>query len=337
MSVTPYMNLTLPTVSVTTGPEYATENNTAFTAVDAHNHTLGKGLPIPSDGISLNSALTFNGFDGTDFRSTRFEDQGSPLGLSTDVSCLYSAVGELYYNDGNGTQIQLTAGGALNAASIGGIGGDYGSSTATVFYTSGTTTYTFWQDTDEAGLMDCGAVTIRDTGASANGITLEAPNPLSADYTITLPTGLPSAAGFLTMSTTGDLSVTIIGQSVVKSSSTGTFSTSSGAPVDVTNATVNITTTGRPVRIMLQPDGTASQAAINASAGNVFYITMVRDASVTFASWYFQPYAATAPSAIDFIDDGASAGFHNYKLQVQVISGGAIQFNYMKLVAYEVL
>lgn len=56
-----------------------------------------------------------------------------------------------------------------------------------------------------------------------------------------------------------------LGQQV--SSSCGTFSTISGSFVSVTNLTVTITTTGRPVFIGLIPDGTTGFSNISAQSG----------------------------------------------------------------------
>ena len=96
MSTTPYMNLTLPTVSTTEGPEYATENNTAFTTVDSHNHTSGQGVQVPVAGLNINDDLSFLGFNLTTLRSLRLSAQGSPLNVVTDVGCVYESGVDLW-------------------------------------------------------------------------------------------------------------------------------------------------------------------------------------------------------------------------------------------------
>lgn len=206
MPTTPYMSLMLPTVSVTLGPQYATDNNTAFGVIDSHNHTSGQGVQIPSAGININSDLDCNGFNFTELRSTRYDPQGSPIGDVTDLGCLYVAGVDLYFNDVSGNQIQLTAGGALNAASIGGIGGDYTTSNASVFYTSATQTFSFWQDTNQRAKMDVGPILLRKTTASSAAITLEPDAALASGYTITLPAALPGSTTFLGISNTGAIS-----------------------------------------------------------------------------------------------------------------------------------
>ena len=205
MAITPNMNMTLPTPTVTPGPQYAIENNQAFTVVDGHNHTSGQGVPIPSAALNINGDLPFQNFNATALRSTRYISQGSPLGTPTDLNCIYVVGGEMYYNDGVGNQIQLTAGGALNAASIGGIGGDYTTSTASVFYTSLSNTFTFWQNNNINATIDVGDIIIRPELVSAFGIRLRANPLLAADYTLVLPLALPAAQSFMTLDAAGNI------------------------------------------------------------------------------------------------------------------------------------
>lgn len=205
MPTTPNMNLLLPVVTSTIGPLWASELNAAQFTIDSHDHTSGKGVPIPSNGIQLNADLTFNSFNATFLRSSQYTDNSSPLALPGDIRAIYASGGDLYYNNGIGQQIQITAGAGLNATSIGGIGGDYGTSTASVFYTSATSTFTFWQDVNTPALLDVGPITIRPATVSPFGITLEAPNSLAGDYTATLPGAPPASTKILTMDNTGNI------------------------------------------------------------------------------------------------------------------------------------
>jgi len=210
MSTTPYMGLVLPTPTVTAGPAYATQNNTAFGTIDSHDHSTGKGVQVRTAGLAIDADLTMGNYNLTNIRAARMTNNGAALALPADLTCLYAAGGNLYYNNSTGQQIQLTAGGALNASSIGGIGGDYATSTASVFYTSSTTLFTFNQDTNNRALMDQGATTIRAAGVSTNGVTLKAPAGLAASYEVTLPTAVPSATAAVTMTSAGVLS-TVVG------------------------------------------------------------------------------------------------------------------------------
>lgn len=209
MPTTPYMSLLLPTVSVTLGTTWAEENNDAFTTVDSHDHTSGKGVQVPTGGININADLDFNSYNAIGLRSTRFDAQVSAIAEVTDIGCLYVAGVDLYYNDGNGNQIQLTAGGALNAASIGGIGGDYSTSSASVFYTSASKTFSFWQDTNKSALMDCGTILLRRVdNTSGAAITIKPDTSLVSSYTLTLPIAVPGSQSFVSIDASGNLSYT---------------------------------------------------------------------------------------------------------------------------------
>jgi len=132
------------------------------------------------------------------------------------------------------------------------------------------------------------------------------------------------------------------------SSSSGTFSTASGTNVDVTNLTVTITTTGRPVRLMLVADGAVSSSflAIKATNGNVSaQIIFLRDASAISQTTYssdelsltLDPDKSIPGSAFGHFDPVA-AGTYTYKVQTNVGTFGTsptVRFTRLKLVAYE--
>lgn len=202
---TPNMNLNLPVVSTTPGPAWASNINSAFDLVDSHNHTSGFGVAIPSSGLNINADLPFNANNATILRSVRFNIQNAPLGAGNDLACLYSVNGDLYYNSGAGAQIQLTIGGALNATSIGGIGGDYQTSSAAVFYTSLTDTFTFWQSSGVNAAIDVGQIKIRYPGTGAYYVGLNASVGVAADFNMTLPLALPASQKFMTLDAAGQI------------------------------------------------------------------------------------------------------------------------------------
>lgn len=113
---TPNMNLALPTVEVTPGPEYATENNAAFTAIDAHDHAPGKGIAIKPSGLNINSDLTIQSNDLTEVHAVNLDNLGSP---TTDVSRLNQSGGNLYWTNAGGTAVQITNGASINTSSDG--------------------------------------------------------------------------------------------------------------------------------------------------------------------------------------------------------------------------
>src|ERR1700677_577317 len=156
MATFPNMNLLVADPTITPGPTYASENDIAFGVVDAHDHTLGKGVPIPTNAININNDLTFNGFNASQLRTTQYVSQSAPLTLPSDVNEIYVVNGNLVYNNNLGQPVQITSGAALDASTIGGIGGDYATSTALFFYTSADKTFTAWSNTNTPANIDAG-------------------------------------------------------------------------------------------------------------------------------------------------------------------------------------
>lgn len=203
---TPYMNLDLPVVSSTVGPDWANKLNVAITSIDSHDHTSGKGTLVPTSGININADLAFNTTNNaTLLRSVRFINQGSPLALGTDLGCIYESGGNFYYNNSSGVAVQITSGAGLNAASIGAIGGDYATSTASLFYTSASKVFTFWQSANTPAKIDTGDVILRSISTPTNGITFQCPNSLAASYTLKYPGALPGSTLPLTCDTSGNI------------------------------------------------------------------------------------------------------------------------------------
>jgi hypothetical protein len=110
---TPFMNLDLPTASVTLGPEWATELNAALEVVDAHDHTTGKGPKITPAAININDELDFNSRKAVNLFSSQFIDQPSTLTGAANARSIYVVGGDLYYTNGAGVAIQITSGGTL--------------------------------------------------------------------------------------------------------------------------------------------------------------------------------------------------------------------------------
>ena len=104
------------TVSVTPGPDWATNLNTSLDAIDAHDHTSNKGVRIVPAAININASLEFNSNNALELKQVQFDNQGSQ---PTDQSrALYAYGGELYYRDSSGNQVQMTNSGSI--ASTGG-------------------------------------------------------------------------------------------------------------------------------------------------------------------------------------------------------------------------
>ena len=290
MSVTANMGLVLPVPTVTPGPLYASQEVTAFTVIDSHNHTSGQGVPVPSAGLNINGTLTFNGFDGTNFRSTRFSNLSSPLSLPGDLGCLYVVSGNLWYNNGIGGQIQLTVGGALNATSIGGIGGDYSTSTASVFYTSLDTTFSFTQVTGINASIDVGDVLIRNETSGAFAVHLTASGAMSSDYSLTLPVSLPVSQKFMTLDASGNIA----------------------APWQVDGSSIVISSNQ-----LVVPSGVNYSRPFSWQANGTYRLGNGVD------NMFIAPYNITVNSVWIFSGTAGTSGTTEYDLKVATTSGGA--------------
>jgi hypothetical protein len=280
---TPYMNLDLPTVNVTSGPEWASKLNIAFEALDAHDHSDGKGARVSPAGMNINGDLEFNDNNAVELKSARYNNQGAALAGINDIRCVYVSGNDLYYNNGTGTAVQITAGAGLNAASIGGIGGDYASSSASVSYSNANKTFSFTQSANTAAHLDAGNVIIREPTASANGITLKSPISLGSAYNFIFPTGLPSSGQ------TKILSIDSSGQV--------------GALYDSDNSTIEVSSNELRVK-----DGgiTASKMASNAVA-----TATIQDGAVTHAKRGAVPYSVSSSSGNYSRTSGAEADITN--------------------------
>lgn len=113
---TTYMNLSLPVPSVTSGPTWAENVNTALTTVDSHDHSAGKGTQVPTAGLNINANLTMNSSALTEVKSVNLDSQNSSL-PATNVQAIYSVNGDLYYNNNSGTPVQITQGSSITSAS----------------------------------------------------------------------------------------------------------------------------------------------------------------------------------------------------------------------------
>jgi len=201
MPISPNMNLSIPVVSTTTGPQYAQDVNASLNKIDGHNHTSGQGVQIPSAGLNINANVAMNGFGLT---ST------SVLNLTSQVvvpssGTIYRNNDDLWYVDGSGANVRITQGGAVAVSGAVGFSGlPFG--TAGASYVSGSQKFVFQSATNTAANVDCGSLLIREVAASANAVTLSSPAALAANYTMRLPGALPANTSALLLSAAGDLS-----------------------------------------------------------------------------------------------------------------------------------
>jgi hypothetical protein len=113
MANTAFMNLSLPTVTVTLGPTWANQINEALERIDSHDHSNGNGVRITPLGLNINSDLEFNNNRASDLELVKFRSQSTSKSGASNVNSIYSTSGDLYFTNGNGVPIQITSGGAL--------------------------------------------------------------------------------------------------------------------------------------------------------------------------------------------------------------------------------
>jgi hypothetical protein len=217
--------------------------------------------------------------------------------------------------------------------------------------------------TDEGGSL--GSTTYRWLHAFVSGlyvfngtrsVKIEAPSGIATDFTIKLPTALPASGSKIWfIDNTGQSTVTLdvdnstletsgstvrvkeggitrpklasLGQQI--SSSCGAYSSTSNA--DITNLSVSLTTTGRPVFIGLISDGSGNDSTVGSVSSNSG-IQFKRGATSLARNILIS--GTYAPSSSFWTVDVVSAGTYTYTAAA-VISSGTINVNYAKLIAFE--
>lgn len=352
------MGLPVPTVGQEAGPQWATDINNSLNIIDAHTHSTGSGAPITPSAININTDLSFQGFSATQLVKTVFISQSAAL---TGTQFCSVVGGNLYFNDGSGNQIPITAAGGV-AGSPGSIGSLVSPASAT--YSSGSKTFTWAADSGKAAAMDNGAVTIRETNvASANGITIASPSALAAGYQFTLPGALPVSTQYLTSSSSGVLSFSTSNQiAAAATRATGTTVGTGGVAIstasvaasftntvaaDVTNLTITITTSGRPVYVGIVSGETTTGMDFlvfnntgNGAATGFAILKILRGGS-DIASYqvnysYTQSGVGVNAGISMFFIDAVAAGTYTYKVQELVgASTTTLTLSALKLIAYE--
>ena len=152
MTTLPNMNLVLPDEGGS-ADIWDVILDTLFALVDAHDHTTGKGVKVPSAALKINADVSWS-FAGTNYAITDAKaidftpvTAASMASYSSALFANSSDSNNLYYRNSSGTNVQITAGATLNVSIVGGIGGDYSSIGALLDYDDATDTYRFRQQT----------------------------------------------------------------------------------------------------------------------------------------------------------------------------------------------
>lgn len=200
-TITPNMNLPVPVPGSEPGPDWAEEIVADMYAIDSHDHTSGKGVPITPDGLNISADLPMNENNLTEVRSVNFEAQSAPLSDPTDLGCLYVSGVDLYYNDEAGNQVRITQSGSVTG-STGTITG-LPSGTASASYSAGT--FTFQSATNTPANMNVGPLFIGRNAASSKTVSLTPNAAQAANYDLTLPSALPGSTLPVTTDASGNM------------------------------------------------------------------------------------------------------------------------------------
>lgn len=132
----------------------------------------------------------------------------------------------------------------------------------------------------------------------------------------------------------------------ISASSSGSFTTTSASAVDVTNLSVSITTSGRPIVAELIPVGASDLCQIgysdlvNSTAGATFYL--LKDATVVYTTGgAFDAAGATTisiniPNGAFFAFDTPAAGTYTYKVQARADFAATAKVTQCKLIVREI-
>jgi hypothetical protein len=370
-TISPNMNLIIPTVGTDPGPDWANNLNNSLSLIDSHNHTAGQGVQIPSLGLNINSDLTFKSNNATNLNSVQFV----PTTLSTAGAVYESSAGDLWYNNGSGTAVQITSGNSVAVSGAIGFTGLPSGTASAAYLGSPYFTFRFQQATNVAANLDIGTITIRYPGSypspTGNYIQIRASSSLATQYSFTLPATTPTSSGaFLTSDTSGVLSYTNIGSTLslsggILSVDTGALSGITGSQLanntitatQIANGTItgtqiqsnvelngkptilsgaiNVTGTIGPTSFMYWGVIDSSGSIISGSGFSVSYSTPVNVYTINFVD---QSFSSTPAVVAIAINNGGSAMIINSLTTTSVTlenaGGSATQFTFIAIGTY---
>lgn len=198
-TLSPNMNLPIPVQGTDPGPDYALNINSCLMFLDQHTHASGSGVRITPAAIDINSDFSMNSNVISSIYSTKYIIQPAVLDPVGNLTSVYVTGVDLYYNDLNGNQIQITSGGGV-AGSPGSIANL--TSPASASYVSASKTFVWQSDVNKPAYLDAASIILRNLSTNSKGLTLNPPAAMGADYALTLP-ALPPSQYFMTVDNTG--------------------------------------------------------------------------------------------------------------------------------------
>jgi hypothetical protein len=277
MATTPNMNLTLPTVSQTTGPSWASQINTAFSTIDSHSHTIGNGVAITTAALNIDSDLSFGQNAALSLSSAQFVNQAATPGSNR----VYVVNGNLWYSYDGVTPVQITSGSAIVGApgSITGL-----VNPAAVVYDPATATFTFYSNQTppaQLGVLVSSQVRLR-ASAVANPVTI-ASSALASTYTLTVPDSAPGSAGIVGFASSGALSAVTANSTLTITSSSisvanGGITSNQLAPSSIITAAI---APQAVTQAKMEAKSVSSSSVINSTIVNNAAYSAVTNSSVT--------------------------------------------------------
>lgn len=113
MPITPNMNLNIPDVSVTPGPEWAQKINDAITAIDSHTHTTGQGAEVPVSAIDVNQNFSLSNNELVDAAAVQFQNLLSTISGPSNINKFHVVNGNVWFTNAGGVPVQLTDGNSI--------------------------------------------------------------------------------------------------------------------------------------------------------------------------------------------------------------------------------
>jgi hypothetical protein len=307
------MGLSIPTVGVDPGPDWANNVNADLTTIDGHNHTPGHGVQIPVSGLSIQVDFPLNNNYLTTVKAVRFTSQSTPLATpGVDQTEIYVLNGDLWYINAVGTPVRITNGSSI-AGATGNITG-LPNGFAGVNYNSVTLSYDFTDQNNNPASLAVGPSILLDNPAASYGVTLAAPASNPTPFTVILPIAPAHYSNFMLLSSTGQISTidasggiqpsmiapnslgdaqitpqgisaaSILNNTITRtqeaavgqqiSASSGLYSTTSTAAHQVPNLFVVMGQTyGRPISIALQSDRSPNPATVVGIPDGTLYLS----------------------------------------------------------------
>ena len=264
------MNLPIPIVGITSGPNYAIYLDSCLNRVDGHTHLTGSGVPITPAALNINSAVDMLGWSLINTEAVEFSLQTS----SPSNSSIFSKTdGNLYFTNSTGGVVQITNGLQVNASSSGIISG-----TASAAFSSNVLVVN--EATSTPANIQAGSILIGNNLINSNFVTLSAPSALGSGYTLVLP-AIPAQKNVMTLDASGNMSsitydqvgqsMTSVGADAIGSSMSSVGANAIGSSMSSAGADAIAASRTRAVAATVGVGGVAISSAITFSNSSTEY------------------------------------------------------------------